>query len=117
MSKSVYIFQRIWSAGVVTERTAWELLSLVDQIHLWGVTDHRDFVIQHLKPWHEYAETCYARNADWTLADERLGRRIDPETGLDRWVLPADIAQLPAWARHLTGDFSARKNHLIERVK
>lgn len=30
-----------------------ELLTLIDQIHLWAKTDHRTFVIEHLRPWHE----------------------------------------------------------------
>ncbi|KAE8415700.1 hypothetical protein BDV36DRAFT_285156 [Aspergillus pseudocaelatus] len=53
-SESVYILQRIWSGRVVTPRKAWEFLSLVDQIHLWGVTDFRNSIINRLNDWHEF---------------------------------------------------------------
>ncbi|OJJ78665.1 uncharacterized protein ASPGLDRAFT_1198086 [Aspergillus glaucus CBS 516.65] len=61
-SESVYVFQRIWSDRVVTMRKAWELLSLVDQIHLWGVTYFRSSIIQCLKQWHEFSRMCYAND-------------------------------------------------------
>ncbi|KAH7165369.1 hypothetical protein EDB81DRAFT_917353, partial [Dactylonectria macrodidyma] len=59
VSKTVYVFQRVWSGRVVTERSAWELLSLVDQIHQWGVNQFRTFVTRHLKAWHEFCSECY----------------------------------------------------------
>ncbi|KAB8214327.1 hypothetical protein BDV33DRAFT_196216 [Aspergillus novoparasiticus] len=66
-SESVYIFQRIWSGRVVTLRKAWELLSFIDQIHLWGVTDFRNTIINRLNDWHEF---------DWVkhLSEEARGK-------------------------------------------
>ncbi|KAK4038456.1 hypothetical protein C8A01DRAFT_47917 [Parachaetomium inaequale] len=117
MSESVYVFQRIWSARAVTERKAWELLSLVDQIHLWGVAHHRDFVIRHLKPWHEFARRCYAHDAAWVLESvEGAGSSTDPKTGKRLWRIPTGCTRLPEWTQHLTGDFSARQKHLGERA-
>lgn len=116
MSESVYVFQRIWSARVVTKHTAWELLSLVDQIHLWGVTHHREFVIRHLKPWHEFAEKCYARDVSQMLGDVDTGGTFDPKAGTHMWSVPQDCVRLPEWTRHLTGDFSARRKHINFRA-
>jgi hypothetical protein len=94
MSESVYVFQRIWSARIVAERKAWELLSLIDQIHLWGVTDHREFVIRYLKPWHEFVEECYARDVDQTLEHVTVdtGGTLSPKTGSRKWVVPQACA-------------------------
>jgi hypothetical protein len=116
MSESVYVFQRIWSARAVTERKAWELLSLVDQIHLWGVTDHRDHVIRHLKPWHKFAEKCYRRDVKQMLGFVDTGGTFNPKTGLLSWAVPEFCVKLPEWSRHLTNDFSARQKHLNQRA-
>jgi hypothetical protein len=59
----IQIFQRVWSAPVTDERAAWELLSLVDQIHLWATTEFRTFVTEHLKPWHKFCDDNYL--VDW----------------------------------------------------
>lgn len=116
MSKSVYIFQRIWSARVVTERKAWELISLIDQIHLWGVTDHRDFVIQHLKPWHAFAEECYARDVENTLGYVDTSGCLDSKTESQQWTVPSMCVRLPEWTQHFTDAFSARQKHMNERA-
>ncbi|KAK4234590.1 hypothetical protein C8A03DRAFT_47120 [Achaetomium macrosporum] len=116
MSESVYVFQRIWSARAVTERKAWELISLIDQIHLWGVTDHREFVIRHLKPWHKFAEKCYAHDVGQMLGYVDTGGTFDPKTGSHKWFVPQACVRLPEWTRHLTDDFSARRKHLISRA-
>ncbi|KAL7759383.1 hypothetical protein ACKLNR_009473 [Fusarium oxysporum f. sp. zingiberi] len=83
MSKTVYDFQRIWSGRVSTERRAWELLSLIDQIHLWGVTVFRDFVIRHLKPWHEFGKRCYVNDIDFTTSSSDKRIRIFDESMVD----------------------------------
>ncbi|KAF2500436.1 hypothetical protein BU16DRAFT_602269 [Lophium mytilinum] len=51
VSEYVYIFQRVWSGRVVTQRRAYELLTLIDQIQYWATHQHRDFVTRHLVPW------------------------------------------------------------------
>ncbi|KAH8704609.1 hypothetical protein GQ44DRAFT_777889 [Phaeosphaeriaceae sp. PMI808] len=63
MSDTVYLFQRIWSGLISDERRAWELLSLVDQIHEWGVTTFRDYVIRHLQSWHKYCRQLWIVDA------------------------------------------------------
>ncbi|KAL5607182.1 hypothetical protein FOBRF1_007679 [Fusarium oxysporum] len=83
MSKTVYDFQRIWSGRVSTERRAWELLSLINQIHLWGVTVFRDFVIRHLKPWHEFGKRCYVNDIDFTTSSSDKRIRIFDESMVD----------------------------------
>lgn len=87
---------------MTTERTAWELLQIVDQIHIWGATDFRDFVIQHLRPWHELGKTCYVNDIDYinwlrhasaVTADGQVGRKI-----------PKKCGRLPGWTEHVTED-------------
>ncbi|KAK4041587.1 hypothetical protein C8A01DRAFT_45244 [Parachaetomium inaequale] len=116
MSKSVYVFQRIWSARVVTEKKAWELLSLVDQIHLWGVTDHREFVIRHLKPWHRYAERCYARDVEHMLGYVDTAGWLNPKTHARQWSVPQNCIWLPEWRWHLTNNSQKRHKLLISRA-
>ena len=90
----------------MTKRKAWELLSLVDQIHSWGVTEHRDFVIQHLKAWHAFGKLCYAN--DFQYLEKQLGS--DPfkehreEHGESRVLVPVASLQLAAWVKNLTTD-------------
>ncbi|KAH8777841.1 hypothetical protein F5883DRAFT_696769 [Diaporthe sp. PMI_573] len=107
LSESVYVFQRIWSSRVTTERRAWELLSLVDQIHLWGVTDFRDSIMRHLKPWHDFAKKCYINDIDFmehlstkagrTIVDGKLNIRIHTSCTI-----------LPEWTKHFTDDARLR---------
>jgi hypothetical protein len=48
-------------------------LSIVDQIHKFAVTTHRDFVIKHLEPWLQLAEeeldSFYNNDDGWTYDD------------------------------------------------
>ncbi|KAI0399688.1 hypothetical protein F4802DRAFT_588444, partial [Xylaria palmicola] len=97
MSENVYLFQRIWSGRVITERCAWELLYLVDQIHEWGVTDFRDFVIRHLKPWHEFAKKCYV--SDFDTMTTFPGHQPKVINGDRHFPVPLD--RLPEWTRWL----------------
>jgi hypothetical protein len=47
----------------MNERAAWELLALIDQIHLWAVTEFRTFILEHLRPWHTFCDDNYL--LDW----------------------------------------------------
>src|SRR6266536_5702417 len=85
------VFQRIWSARVINERTAWELLSLVDQIHLWAITEFRTFVLEHLRPWHKFCEENYLLDWDsvYDNGRQRKRKRTFSEGGdllLPSWV-------------------------------
>ncbi|KAF4946264.1 hypothetical protein FSARC_14238 [Fusarium sarcochroum] len=99
MSESVYVFQRIWSGRVTTERRAWELLSLIDQIHLWGATDFRDFVIRHLKPWHEFCKACYINDVDFACTAPETSTTFRENNHQFKTAGP--VVQLPGWAKHL----------------
>jgi hypothetical protein len=77
---------------------AWELLSYVDQIHVWGVTCFRNFVIQHLKSWHAYGEECYENDAVSMGALRHTGRTVkDAITPFQGILLP-----LPKWTSYFT---------------
>ncbi|KAJ6786268.1 hypothetical protein PWT90_00808 [Aphanocladium album] len=99
MSKYVYMFHRIWSGRIVTERKAWELLSLVDLIHIWGRTQHRDYVMRHLKAWNKLSLRLfiYETAAFCTLMTE------------EDWQLWLKNVPLPTWARTL----KAKKQHKV----
>jgi hypothetical protein len=95
ITNEAQIFQRIWSGRVTDERTAWELLTLVDQIHLWAVTEFRTFVIEHLRPWHIFCEDNYL--LDWnsiydTGAERKRKRKYSEDCDMP----------LPSWANLLT---------------
>ncbi|KAH7396561.1 hypothetical protein DE146DRAFT_657073 [Phaeosphaeria sp. MPI-PUGE-AT-0046c] len=95
MSKTVYLYQRIWSGLISDERKAWELLSLVDQIHEWGATTFRDYVIRHLKSWHEY---CH----ELRVADAIRTRAILGKNATSGQFLVFDT---PEWAKDFGMDF------------
>lgn len=96
------MFQRIWSGRVTTERRAWELLQIVDQIHSWGATDFRDFVIRHLKPWHEFCKKCYVNDVDYMVFHPDAGHRtIDGQLA---YAVPGECQELPRWTEHITED-------------
>lgn len=80
----------------MTERKAWELLSLIDQIHEWGVTEHRERVIHLLKRWHAYCSKRFAASAEVLRALPDMYRAHDGRTA---WNFP--IYVLPKWAEHL----------------
>ncbi|KAH1524301.1 hypothetical protein KXX29_003248 [Aspergillus fumigatus] len=110
-SESVYIFQRIWSGRVVTIRKAWELLSLVDQIHLWGATDFRNSIIQYLKPWHEFSRRAYANDVEFVVSKVRTPKIM--RDGKEYICIPAACLQLPDWANRLSEEIRGK---LLERV-
>jgi hypothetical protein len=82
----------------VTEQKAWELLSIVDQIHMWGATDFRNFVIQHLKPWHEFCRKCYDSDVDFSLRVTKPGS-VDAN-GLTIHKFPETLLQSAEWTKH-----------------
>src|SRR6266487_2000986 len=88
------VFQRVWSARVVNERTAWELLSLVDQIHLWAFTDFRTFVLNHLRPWHKFCDDNYI--LDWNSV-----YNVRPELKWTRTCSEGEDLPLPSWVNLL----------------
>lgn len=101
------MFQRIWSGPVTTERRAWELLSLIDQIHLWGVTDFRDFVITHLTPWHEFGQLCFANDVKYALSVPNTG--LHYSGGQYSLQFPKSCVELPKWTQHITGDAQLKR--------
>lgn len=80
----------------MTEQKAWELLSLIDQIHIWGVTEHRDLVIYLLKMWHDWCWETYSGIAEVFRYWPSISRDSD---GMIRWQFP--IHRLPTWVEHL----------------
>ena len=121
MSKTVTLFRTIWSGSISTDRKAWELLYLVDQIHHWAKTRFRDFVIQHLKPWHKYCDENYL--FDWDTDDEnskapqsrkrRRGLEDDREDlRLPKWC---DLVEAPLRSKMLVKERESLRELLRER--
>jgi hypothetical protein len=96
LNKVIQVFQRVWSARVTNERAAWELLSLVDQIHMWAITEFRTFVTEHLKPWHKFCEDNYLY--DWKSAYD-----VKPELKQMRTYTDSEDLPLPSWVQLLNG--------------
>ncbi|PVH83821.1 hypothetical protein DL98DRAFT_454426 [Cadophora sp. DSE1049] len=98
LSRNVYIFQKIWSGRVINERSAWELLCLIDQIHQYATTRFRDYVIQHLQPWHSHCDQNFL--LDWqshySVSWHLRGKR-------KRAVVVGDLP-LPNWCQHLSNE-------------
>lgn len=97
---------------MTTERTAWELLQIVDQIHIWGATDFRDFVIQHLRPWHEFGRRCYGNDIGYTHCHRHAGLvNVDGQVG---WEILKECLELPGWTRHVTEDTRSNMQAKLE---
>lgn len=92
-------------------RKAWELLSLVDQIHLWGATDFRNSIIQYLKQWHEFGRRCWANDVDFLFSELKTDRVT--QDGKGYCCIPAASLQLPDWANRLSEEICGK---LLERV-
>jgi hypothetical protein len=95
LTKFIQIFQRVWSARATNERAAWELLSLIDQIHLWAITEFRTFVTEHLKPWHKFCDDNY-------LLDWKSVYNIKPELKWMRTCSEGTDLPLPSWVNLLS---------------
>ena len=87
------LFRRIWSGCIETERGAWELLALMDQINDWAITTFRDFVIHHLEEWHKYCDANYL--FDWDTDDENSKRPQSKKR--KREARGDDEVRLPIW--------------------
>ena len=46
--------KQIWEGAITDENIAWQLHSLVDQIHEWAVHTFIPFILDHLEAWHAY---------------------------------------------------------------
>jgi hypothetical protein len=68
---------------------------LVDQIHLWAITEHRDFVLKHLQAWHSLCQENYLLEWDsiYDLGNHAKKKRIPSNTG--------DLT-VPKWVCHLS---------------
>lgn len=107
LTKAIQVFQRIWSARVTNERAAWELLSLIEQIHNWAITTFRTFVIEHLKPWHKFCDNNYL--LDWKSVYD-----VKPELKQLRTCREGEDLLLPSWAQLLNEQMQRK---LQERAK
>ncbi|KAH7134467.1 hypothetical protein B0J13DRAFT_640840 [Dactylonectria estremocensis] len=101
LSKNVYIFQRVRSGRLTNERSAWELLSLIDQIHLWAITEFRTFVVDHLKLWHDFCGKNYL--LDWPSIYD-----VKPELKQMRTFSEEVDLALPKWATLLNKDLQQK---------
>lgn len=96
LSPSVYIFQKIWSGRVINERSAWELLCLIDQIHKYATTRFRNYVIQHLQTWHLHCKKHFLSEwkSRYSVHWSRKGKR----------TIVVDELTLPMWRQHFGND-------------
>jgi hypothetical protein len=76
---------------VTNENHAYKLLSLLDQIHLWSITEYRSFVTEHLRAWHAACEQNYHLewNSIYDLGDDTKRVRVleaSTELTLPNWI-------------------------------
>ncbi|KFZ13080.1 hypothetical protein V501_03895 [Pseudogymnoascus sp. VKM F-4519 (FW-2642)] len=98
VSRDVYIFQKIWSGRVINERSAWELLSLIDQIHEYAVTTFRKYVIEHLHRWHIF---LYNSLLNQDLKCDIFTKTMNGYTSIDP-------KGLPSWTKSLSTKAKAK---------
>lgn len=96
---------------------------LLDQIHLWAVTEFRTFVIEHLRPWHAFCDENYL--LDWdSIYDTGLQRKRkrtyskDGDLSLPNWTnLLDESARLKILARAKESLERATKEHQRRKGK
>ena len=82
------------------------MLFLVDQIHDWAITQFREFVLQHLKPWHEFCEENYLFDWDSVYNKGRKRKRTCEE----------DHLQLPDWVELANDSMKTKLRTLAKEV-
>jgi hypothetical protein len=108
--------QVIWRGNISFLADCMTLLSLVDQIHGYAVTSHREIVVKHLEPWTFKSEMELAGDADiadeehigllppsWKVllqkyaANQRAGKRkaVEQQTPAARYRRPTKKAKMP----------------------
>ena len=67
LTKATQMVDRIWSGNICEENKAYDLLCIMEQIHNYAVTKHRDFVVEHLQAWLQRAEldACLPDLSGW----------------------------------------------------
>lgn len=106
----------IWKGDVGNFVDASELLILVDQIHEYAVTTHRDFVIRHLKPWLLHSKRVTAKKekqAKLSIAKkdtqiDQMTRDESDSSSEDEWWWRNNM---PEWER-LKDEASTNKRQL-----
>lgn len=105
------------------ERTAWELLSLVEQIHLWAITEFRAFILEHLRAWHQFCEENYLLDWDSVYDNGRQLKRKRTCSEVEDFPLPAwvDLVSEPirqrAQARAKNSLRKAMEPHRLRKGK
>ena len=90
---SQQIFQKLWSGHVTCEEKAFELLTLIEEIHDWSITMHRSFVLEHLRAWHNRCDENLF--LEW---DSRFDR--GDKNKRRRELNKAGQLNLPTWVSH-----------------
>ena len=62
------------------------------------MTTFRDFVVRHLKPWHDFCKICFVNDVSFTNTLSGTGKII--VDGLLKYRGPASCLQLPEWTKH-----------------
>lgn len=102
------MFQKLWSGHVTNKEKAYQLLDLIDQIHLWAITDYRTFILEHLRPWHKLCQDNYLLKWDsiYDTGEEQKRKRTNSET---------EDLNAPAWVRDLN-EQSRRKFQSLAKL-
>lgn len=66
------------------------------------MTDFRDFVIRHLRPWHDFVKKCHINDVNFMECLPQMGKII--VDGEQRFMMPTPCMALPEWTKHVTDD-------------
>jgi hypothetical protein len=102
------VFQKLWSGHVTNRETADQLLDLIDQIHLWAITDYRTFILEHLRPWHKLCQDNYLLEWDsiYDTGEDKKKRRTNSAT---------EDLNAPAWVSDMN-EQSRRKFQSLAKL-
>jgi hypothetical protein len=102
------VFQKLWSGHVTNKEKAYQLLDLIDQIHLWAITDYRTFILEHLRPRHKLCQDNYLLEWDsiYDTGEEKKRKRTKSET---------EDLNAPAWVRNMN-EQSRRKFQSLAKL-
>jgi hypothetical protein len=61
--------ETVWQNDIKSFSRAYDLICIIDQIHNFAMTQHRQFVIRHLEPWLSRAEALDASTSGISLGE------------------------------------------------
>jgi len=94
-----------WEGDVRNERSAWELLCVVDRIQQWATNSYRAMIQHYLKSWHDAVEKDIL--FEWKMGEDGQRYRLPREEDINSpgWSFRIPKLTMPFWAMAVTKEW------------